>query len=477
VDQQLAGQRHETDAVLRVVPIGVVVLDSAGLVQEVNPAAAAILGRPVEQLLGSDLHALVHEPSTHVPAHCPFRWAGTAAEPAVEHVAGPAGTARTVRCRVEALIEHGTVTGTVVTFDPAVPAEAVGGGSRERFLSRLEQALLPLEDPDEITSTVTRLVGEHVAADRCVYTAAEPDQNHVTPAAGYARGLPDPTDRMAMSEFGADALRCMRAGVPFVLADAETDPRVLPDQRETYLRTGCRAAVCVPLHSGGQFVAAMIVQQRTPRVWTAPEVDVLTTSVGRCWESLQRAHALAAVRESEERFRLLVERATEAIWVADDSLRFIDVNPAACTLLGYSREEHLALGIPDLVRPEDAHRLDGLLAKITVGASVTEVWELRRSDGSTVAVELSIRFSTRGRLQAIGRDITERLRAEAEREALLEREQEANRQLQLLQRRPAQPAVGRPLGRRVEAARGGRRRGARRRRPSGRARPGVERSA
>jgi anti-anti-sigma factor len=309
--------------------------------------------------------------------------------------------------------------------------------SRDRFLAQLERALQPLQDPDEIMATVAQLIGEHMQVDRSAYAEAEADEDHFTMTGSYARGLPELTGRMAMSDFSADTLRCMRDGVPYVLADAETDPRVLPEQRGIYHRTGIVAVICVPLHKAGRFVAAMAVHQQTLRVWTAAEIDLLTTVAGRCWESLQRAHAIAAARESDEQFRLLVQRATDAIWLADGSRRYIDVNPAACALLGYSREEHLMLGAEDIVRPEDIPRLNGLLTALADGASVTEVWELRRRDGSTVPVELSMRSAGRGRVQAIGRDITQRRRAEAERERLLRREQEANRQLQLLQQATA----------------------------------------
>ena len=48
------------------------------------------------------------------------------------------------------------------------------------------------------------------------------------------------------------------------------------------------------------------------------EIALLTTVVARCWESLQRVHALNALRENEERYRLIVEQASDGIWLADD---------------------------------------------------------------------------------------------------------------------------------------------------------------
>ena len=199
-----------------------------------------------------------------------------------------------------------------------VGATAASDAGRDLFLAGVERALQPLDDPAEIMATVARLVGERLSCDRCAYAEAEPDQDHFTMTGSYARGLPPLTGRMAMSDFSAETLRCMRAGEPYVVADAFADARVLPEQRDIYRRTGITAVVCVPLHKSGRFVAAMAVHHATPRVWTPPEIALLTTVVARCWESLQRVHALNALRENEERYRLIVEQASDGIWLADD---------------------------------------------------------------------------------------------------------------------------------------------------------------
>src|SRR4029079_17123999 len=156
-------------------------------------------------------------------------------------------------------------------------------------------------------------VGDRLACGPCASAEAEGDEAPFTMTGSYARGLPPLHGRMAMSDFSAETLRCMRAGEPYVVADAFTDVRVLPEQRDIYRRTGITAVVCVPLHKGGRFVAAMAVHQATPRAWAGAEIELLTTVVARCGESLQRVHALAALRDNEERYRLLARRAEELL--------------------------------------------------------------------------------------------------------------------------------------------------------------------
>ncbi|WP_181781471.1 PAS domain S-box protein, partial [Pseudonocardia pini] len=311
------------------------------------------------------------------------------------------------------------------------------------LVADLERALQPIADPEEIMRVAARMLGEHLRVDRCAYAEAEADEDHFTMTGGYARGLPPLHGRMAMSDFSADTLRCMRANEPYVLDDAETDPRVLPDQREIYHLTGIAAVICTPLHKDGRFVAAMAVHHATPRHWTAEDVALLDAVVVRCWESLHRVHADAAVRESEARYRSIVERASDAIWIADAEGHYVDANPAACALLGYSRAEYQGLSLVDLVRPEDLEALADLRRRLEAGDPVTEVWELRTRDGRTVPVELSMRQEPDGRLQSIGRDVTERRRLESERERLLAAEREVAETLQRSLLPRALPELGR----------------------------------
>ena len=108
--------------------------------------------------------------------------------------------------------------------------------------------------------------------------------------------------------------------------------------------------------------------------------------------------------------------------------RYIEVNPAACALLGYTREELLNMSIMDIILPEDEPGLIESRDKMLRGETHRAEQQLRRKDGSLVPVEINARIISDGRWQAIVRDITrrremqEKLRAQTE---LLERTFEA----------------------------------------------------
>jgi len=144
--------------------------------------------------------------------------------------------------------------------------------------------------------------------------------------------------------------------------------------------------------------------------------------------------------ESERRFRSVVQTAKDAIILADGSGNIIAWNRAAQTIFGYQEEE--VMGQPlTMVMPEryrDAHRQG--IARLQSGGeahvigTTVELHGLRK-DGSEFPLELSIGTwqATEGPYYSgIIRDITDRKRAEEERERLIRELQEAMAKIKVL---------------------------------------------
>jgi len=119
------------------------------------------------------------------------------------------------------------------------------------------------------------------------------------------------------------------------------------------------------------------------------------------------------VRSSEKQYRLLFQGNPNPMWVFDlETLAFLEVNEAATSHYGYSREEFLAMTIADVRAPEkdDAHKNIALNA-----ADRSHVWRHRRKDGSLIDVEViwsPIVFRNRFAALALAADVTERRRVE-----------------------------------------------------------------
>jgi formate hydrogenlyase transcriptional activator len=125
-----------------------------------------------------------------------------------------------------------------------------------------------------------------------------------------------------------------------------------------------------------------------------------------------RAEAESALRKSEEHFRILVEQASDGIFVADEHGRYLDVNTAGAQMLGYTREEILKLSICDVIAPSEVERLSFEIGRFGGSPIVRSDWLFRRKDGSLFSGEVCGKQLPDGRLQGIVRDITERKQAE-----------------------------------------------------------------
>jgi PAS domain S-box-containing protein len=130
----------------------------------------------------------------------------------------------------------------------------------------------------------------------------------------------------------------------------------------------------------------------------------------------------ARLRTNEEELSELFERAGDAIIIAASDDRCLRANPAACQLLGYSREELLSMSTTDLIDPAELARARSV--QVLAGQqAVTGEWRLKRKDGAWVDVEVNARVLSDGRRLGIVRDISQRVKTvkalEAERQALV----------------------------------------------------------
>ncbi len=128
-----------------------------------------------------------------------------------------------------------------------------------------------------------------------------------------------------------------------------------------------------------------------------------------------RKKAEVALRESEERFRHLVEQAGESFFVYDLTGRLIDVNQEACDSLGYPRAELLSMSIQEIQPAFDPVKGKDRWKQVVPGVAVTMTGENRRKDGTKFPIEARVgAFRTGGQrlMLALVRDITDRKRAE-----------------------------------------------------------------
>jgi PAS domain S-box-containing protein len=134
----------------------------------------------------------------------------------------------------------------------------------------------------------------------------------------------------------------------------------------------------------------------------------------------ERKAAEEALRESEEKYRLLYDNAGEAIFSYDPELRLTEINRVGCEAIGYSREEMLGKNVLELniLHPRDSELAATVISRHFAGENVSKTeYTVIRKDGSErlfSVVGAAIRDPD-GNLQSITnmcRDITDRKAAE-----------------------------------------------------------------
>jgi PAS domain S-box-containing protein len=270
------------------------------------------------------------------------------------------------------------------------------------FLLSLNDAMRPLVDAAEITHAVAVHLGQYLRVNRCAYADVEADQDTVVVTGDYNDNASSIVGRYRITDFGAECLRALRAGEPFVVDDVEVDPRTR-DVLDAYRQVDVRALICVPLLKAGRLICALAVHQSQARHWRQDEAQMVQLVASRCWESTERARVTQELRKLNENLERQVQLRTEAlkrserqlaqlvngiadcaIFMLDPSGRVATWNMGAERIKGYKAEEIIGHHFSQFYTPEDraAGLPDRSLGAIAVhGKFEGEGWRVRK-DGS-----------------------------------------------------------------------------------------------
>jgi PAS domain S-box-containing protein len=226
---------------------------------------------------------------------------------------------------------------------------------RKNFQVQLSNALRPLADPFAIQSEASRLLGEHLGAQRVFYADME-DGNFVV-RRGYAQGVPPMAGQHTFSHFSAELVADLRRGKTVVVDDLARQVNLTEENRAAYRSAQIAALIAVPLVKDNQWVVKFAVHSSRPRAWTADEIKLVQEVGELTWSAVERARTEEALRESEQRFRLLVENLREYALVQTDPNGLVTSwNPGAERLFGYTSAEVVGQPFSRLISAEGGPR-------------------------------------------------------------------------------------------------------------------------
>ncbi|MDD5087843.1 MAG: PAS domain S-box protein [bacterium] len=314
------------------------------------------------------------------------------------------------------------------------------------YLTALQETTLELlaeHDLDRLLESIIRRAGELMGTTTGWLDLLEPDANHLTPKIALGALA---TESLRFSAKKGEGLsgKVWESGRPIAVEDYDVWPGRIQGHQSNLIRS----IVALPLLSGSKTlgVLGLAYEKEVKRTFDETAISLLhqfarlaTLAIENARlfsvanrELAERRQAEVALRESENRYRFLAENATDFIWVMDMNLKGTFCSPSVTRMRGYSVEEANAQSLEETLTPASLEIARQVLGEeLALGRCGPEgkvrvrtlELEMVRKDGSTLWTETnaSIIWDSDGNpIGILGstRDISERKRAEQEREQL-----------------------------------------------------------
>ncbi|MGK6321852.1 PAS domain S-box protein [Sphingomonas sp. DT-51] len=302
---------------------------------------------------------------------------------------------------------------------------------RQRVLSEFGDFVLDHDDVDDVLNEGCRLIAKALGVDlaKVIEIDRDTETGFVRAGIGWEPGIVG-HERVSLTERSSEAFAIERTE-PVITNDVRHEKRF--DFPRFLIDHGVVALANVPiLLPGRKPFGVLQVDARAPRNFDQEDIEFLKTYAMILGPAIDRLHKAAALKETDERLRLIVDNAKAYILIVSDAEdRITDWLGGSEQILGWSSSE--AIGMPSdmIFTPED--RAAGIPNRELCGARERGAfpnvrWHQRKDgtkvflDGQTIALKDGA-GSLRGYLK-IGQDVTERVRTEA---ALRESEERLRR--------------------------------------------------
>ncbi|MBF0496163.1 MAG: response regulator [Deltaproteobacteria bacterium] len=153
--------------------------------------------------------------------------------------------------------------------------------------------------------------------------------------------------------------RAIRSGRPQIASDIRTDPDFSP-WREEAIRRGYGSSVVLPLYDGDQVVGALMIYASKPDAFHPKEVELLMElahdlafGISSLRARADRKLAEKALRESEQRYRRIVDTTNEGILALDEKVRITFANPRMAEMLDFQMAEMLGRDFASFILEEE----------------------------------------------------------------------------------------------------------------------------
>ena len=174
----------------------------------------------------------------------------------------------------------------------------------QAFLAALADHPRALDSADSVMRFTAAALGEQLGLDRVGFHRVQGEDVRFGPH--WSNGTLAPLEETLAIDALGDNAQAYRSGRTVILHDVAREAPGLAHI--------AGAGVGVPLLRGGQWVAVMSINAAGPRRWSAEEVAFVEAVAETAWDAVERIEAVAALRESEAKFRAIANSIDQMVW-------------------------------------------------------------------------------------------------------------------------------------------------------------------
>lgn len=241
------------------------------------------------------------------------------------------------------------------------------------------------------------------------------DENGTNLRFGAGPSLPESynqaVDGLAIGSCSGSCGTAAYRGEAVIVSDIANDP-LWAGYRNLALDHGLRACWSTPiLSTDGKVLGTFAMYYREPRSPGPRDVHLIEVATHMAGIAIERKQAEEALRESEERYRAVVEQSAESIWLFDPKTKqVLESNTTFQEMLGYTAEELRGMTNYDFVAHSREDVDSVVRCKVREGKNFPGERKYRRKDGTLIDVEVGgavIRHSGKEVVCSVARDVTE----------------------------------------------------------------------
>ncbi len=393
--QRLLGQRDYYSGIMDSLSEGVMIMGPDHSIIDVNQFFVMFLNRERNDIIGETCHRLLKRQESPCE-DCLLKRFGIFDEgkdfSTTIELLGPEGENTLFRVSGTPLeVRDEIIASAVLTFHDVTRVQRL-----QDYLNAsasVASLLLKGQDIRKMAVETLEIMGRAAGASRCYWyenRQAENSDIHMALQAEWCcPGITSLRDQKAFRERAyADGLSRWLEEFKkgnFISGTAEEFP---PEERRFLDALNVRTVLMIPLFVLDRLAGFIGFDSCTSNhPWKTAEVNLLQTTASFLSKAFEHDQSLAALRESEARYRDIYENIYDSWYLHDVDGRFLEVNPAVERTLGYSEKELLTMSIRDLIPSRYQYQFDRYLREIREKGVSEGLIRIRAKNGEERVLE------------------------------------------------------------------------------------------